>query len=649
MPEVNYKVDLFYGDVGFTSDYSNVLQFDSANARDSYFDAISEKDNFDNTDFNNIQLSGNTIKLAFVDSTQIARLEKYNYIRILTRLYGTLDSASKYDYGFIVDYTIISSNSNVTVVEFTFETDIWQNFQFDFELKECNVERSHMDRWNANDNKMEFTRPGMDLLDSFMKVLNSEKINNKAMAYVINQSGGLVSDIQYKEIEFALAVVSYTSGTTMGLLYFPIAVNEEVFIVNKVVNGDKYLFPSIGDITSGVLQTMLGLPESSVNNLKILYNPSMYLVAADLTTNISGAYLSRSNYEGNAYFCSYGISTSYATDAFRDSKTITPTISKPVKPVDGANHSNTYEPMLYKAPVLKRYITNYDGSEQIQIPDVILDDVNSLKIMTFASHVECYNIINLINTEDTTKLRMINASGIISAYDGDVANSPWKEYCMTQRESDRNIMWANILTGGLADAGSTAISAGIGYRSNAERSFMYETLGTGTRQDKAMSGMFDKYAKQAAAMSIAGGTMQYAASGIGSYVSQENKELAIKNKPATMSKTGNALTSLLRRTYGIYYTETICDEDSYEQYANIFNKFGYFIGTIIKPNIKSRKYFNYLKTNGAILTGSLNQSVLAKLCRIFDNGVTIWHMDYTTKATLYNYDKENIERTLIGE
>ena len=88
--DVNYKVDLFYGDIGFTSDYANVLQFDSANARDSYFDAISEKDIFDNTDFNNIQLSGNTIKLAFVDATQIARLEKYNYIRILTRLYGGL-------------------------------------------------------------------------------------------------------------------------------------------------------------------------------------------------------------------------------------------------------------------------------------------------------------------------------------------------------------------------------------------------------------------------------------------------------------------------------------------------------------------------------------------------------------------------------
>ena len=113
MPEVNYKVDLFYGDIGFTSDYANVLQFDDANARDTYFDNINDKDTFDNTDFNNIQLSGNTIKIAFVDATQITRLERYNYIRVLTTLYGSLDYVSKYDYGFIVDYTIICKLSRV--------------------------------------------------------------------------------------------------------------------------------------------------------------------------------------------------------------------------------------------------------------------------------------------------------------------------------------------------------------------------------------------------------------------------------------------------------------------------------------------------------------------------------------------------------
>ena len=177
MPEVNYKVDLFYGDVGFTSDYANVLQFDSANARDGYFDNISEKDTFDNTDFNNIQLSGNTIKLAFVDATKLARLEKYNYLRILTRLYAGYDNASKYDYGFIVDYSIISSNSNVTVVEFTFETDLWQNFQFDFELKECNVERSHMDRWNEN--TIEYTRPCEDAISSYMIEDKNEVIDSR--------------------------------------------------------------------------------------------------------------------------------------------------------------------------------------------------------------------------------------------------------------------------------------------------------------------------------------------------------------------------------------------------------------------------------------------------------------------------------------
>lgn len=649
MPEnVNYKIDLYYGDIGFTSDYANVLQFKNAVARDSYFNNITEKDTVNNTDFNNIQLSGNTVKIAFTDNVELSRLEKYNYIRILTRLYGTSSYSDKYEYGFIVDYSIISSSSNVTVVEFTFEVDLWQNYQFDFILKECSVERSHMNRWSKESSVPIYTRPCMELMDSFMEVVKSDKINNKAMAYVIPESGGLISSIEYREIEFALCIVSYSTADNIAIAYFPIALDYDGFIVNEYnsTTGERYLFPSVSDITSGTLQTWLNVAD--INNIKIVYNPSITLKAENGKTYIEDAYRPEPHYEGNAYWCRYGFSSADYADPFMESKEILIYASKPVKPTNNAVYNDNHEPMLFKAPIFKRYISNYDATELTEIPDVILKDFNTIKIMTFVSHVDSYNIINLLNTEDTTKLKLINASGVISGYDGDVANVYWKEYCMTQRESDRNMMWANILTGGLADAGSTAISAGIGYRSNAERSFLYETMGTGTHQDKAMAGMFDKYAKQAASMSVVGGITQFAAGGVNKYLSQENRELAIKNKPAAMKKTGNALTSLIRKTYGIYYTEVRCDAESYKQYANIFKKFGYFIGGVIKPDINSRKYFNYIKTNGAILTGSLNQSILAKLCRIFDNGVTIWHMDYA-KGHLYEYDKENIERALIGE
>lgn len=662
MPEnVNYKIDLYYGDIGFTSDYANVLQFEDAVARDRYFDIITEKDTVNNTDFNNIQLSGNTVKIAFTDSVELTRLEKYNYIRILTRLYGTSSYSDKYEYGFIVDYSIISSSSNVTVVEFTFETDLWQNYQFDFELKECNVERSHMDRWSLTETNPIYTRPSNDLLDAYML------INKEVELYDEEEYAG---DFGLETNKIAWCIFTYTTADSddvnaeLRVGFFPIILSDTV--INQMwyevhEEGESsvvgYRFPTLGDILSGNLTKCFEIAPSALFNVGILFHTgikfdSTYVSPSNIKNELQGDYSHLTN--DNTRKATFYITPTRVGNRYdlpwKEDEVHNVNGSKPVKPIDDADYSVNYEPMMFKSPVMERYITNSDGSQSFKIPDIKMMDVSNIYFKTMISPSESYNIISLnsLDDESLSANALISAIGQINSEQCDIINSYWQEYCVTQRDADRKMMWTKIMTGGLADAGSTSISAGIGYRSNAERSFMYNTLGTGTYQDRAMAAMFDKYAKQAAAMSVVGGIAQYGANAYGTYMGQETKESAIKNKPAALTKTGNWFGKISLGIYNTEYVELKCDAESYKQYANIFKKFGYFIGGVIKPDIKSRKYFNYIKTNGAILTGSLNQSILAKLCRIFDNGVTIWHMDYAS-GHLYEYDKENIERTLIGE
>lgn len=55
-----------------------------------------------------------------------------------------------------------------------------------------------------------------------------------------------------------------------------------------------------------------------------------------------------------------------------------------------------------------------------------------------------------------------------------------------------------------------------------------------------------------------------------------------------------------------------------------FTMFGYAVRRVKVPNRNSRPHWNYVKTVGATLTGSVPADDMAKLCSIYDNGITFW-------------------------
>ena len=63
------------------------------------------------------------------------------------------------------------------------------------------------------------------------------------------------------------------------------------------------------------------------------------------------------------------------------------------------------------------------------------------------------------------------------------------------------------------------------------------------------------------------------------------------------------------------------------------------------PNLRDRYYYNFIRTIGANVISkgrTIPKAHLNKLKNIFDNGVTIWHMD-RVGVQMFDYTYDNIE------
>ena len=85
-------------------------------------------------------------------------------------------------------------------------------------------------------------------------------------------------------------------------------------------------------------------------------------------------------------------------------------------------------------------------------------------------------------------------------------------------------------------------------------------------------------------------------------------------------------------------------EEHMEQVGLYLHQYGYAQQRLMIPNLKSRKYFNYIKTTGCNLKGQgIPKSSLNKLKELFNKGFTIWHMDNASNF-IGNYTPDNVER-----
>ena len=97
--------------------------------------------------------------------------------------------------------------------------------------------------------------------------------------------------------------------------------------------------------------------------------------------------------------------------------------------------------------------------------------------------------------------------------------------------------------------------------------------------------------------------------------------------------------SLLAGTgrYGFtFYTLSIKAENA-RIIDDYFTRYGYACRKIKQPNRKVRPHWTYTKTIGCTISGELPADDIAKICSIFDNGITYW----TNGSIIGDYSPDN--------
>ena len=217
----------------------------------------------------------------------------------------------------------------------------------------------------------------------------------------------------------------------------------------------------------------------------------------------------------------------------------------------------------------------------------------------------------------------------------DVFNDKWLTYAVTQRDTDRQL----ISNGNIQNAIDNLIFMSYGGSLVASRGASGNDT-TQRRQKNILTGVTQ-------AVGLAAGA-SIVSSLVDSHFAWENQKLnetKIKNQPNNLLLigTGSAMINIDTMHYHIYYVK--CDAENIKNHYQNFRKYGYEVNKFEVPDVRSRKYFNYILTDGCIIVGSLNTVIKQELAAIYDSGITIFHGDYS--STLDYPTAENIERSLL--
>lgn len=123
----------------------------------------------------------------------------------------------------------------------------------------------------------------------------------------------------------------------------------------------------------------------------------------------------------------------------------------------------------------------------------------------------------------------------------------------------------------------------------------------------------------------------------------------LKNAPDKINKT--ALDTFLDfETLGLkvkLYIYSIKNEFKNKIFNYLYH-YGYKCNDFKKPNVRSRYYFNYIKTIDANIKSNISNEYITELKALFDKGITIWHYrDDATFKGVRNYAYENVEMALM--
>lgn len=584
----NTRVRLF-DNVPFSLDYAHTRWFNSISEQQTYFNSLNPKETHSNGRAIRIIDGKGEIKITGHSDFH----DYFNYVIIENRLTDNTDNRIYYCFVNSVEYV------NSDLMKINFEVDVLQTFMFDMVFKPSFVERHHS-----------------------LKNTVTEEVN-LGYEYITRSSQYLRKPID--QVYHTLLVV-----TTKAL-------DGDGTLVNGVVNGiasplHHYLFllpkddnaPSItvNDIklygtasTSRAIARLIFRAFYDEETANTIVNIS-YLPVFPFETSISGYAITLPPIVVNSMV---GIvDMKVADNTFKTLKLAQDTVSSGLSFNIGKlsnllslSNVNIDDPKLKQSPYL--YLTLYDGlGNSFDIRPELLDyPDDDILIYVRTSYGASPKVSYIVAAYKGSVLSINNA--LISTVNADIEiiNDHTATYFQGRRNSDRVASTQSAvgaISQGALGVGMALVAGAIG-----------QPLGV-----------------------VSGAGMLVGAINNGFHGQQQilSKHEDVSNLPPTLLNQGGLSNQNIMYDDFSARVEVRCLlDDNLTQIQDFFKQFGYATKKLVQPNLRTKTRFNFVKTIGANIVGEIPQNYIIILKSIFDQGITLWHVN-----DMYNYSLANNER-----
>lgn len=518
--------------------------------------------------------------------------KQFNYLSY------NFDNISAHDrYFFIEDYEYLNDNPTTRLIV---SEDIWQNNHIDMTVAPGIVHRRHMPRWNGNTpllypidegNVRSKTVYAKQRIDDYQLLSPMAGL----FTYLIATSKDSSNN---DEIEFYLTA-SYKSGQNVPSPdeYFWLSPLSEKFI--KVMSDMG--FPPSSIIGVWLIPVMRGYANWTGTSLNI---PS--LVVSDNTTKTKIALL--------------------RPDFWNQPVTVSIEPYMPIKSTGTANAGIEYEPQAFSENIVDYFVTDTFGNPLITIPNNIMWEDPQIIMNSEADSLNPQ--IRISVTADGSPV--VGLETVVPCVPVAVPQSQWLDYVVTSRQQDKAILENNISNRYMTAAISAVTGAGSGYAFGA----MYADSFNNSRRSPGMAGL------AGAGMNAVSGIGSLANAYVQSGTDRDNfrlNEQKTKNTP-TPPLAGYNIASVMAE--GIQVVTTIGDDISRNLIWNQYRYYGVIVDESTDIPLRTRRYYDYLQTRDATVTGPMTNEAKSYLEALLNRGVTIWHAD---SAAIYDYQYDNAE------
>lgn len=593
-------------DVDLDPNYNYTIDFDNITAQANYFDSKIATEFEINEGY------------SYVRDTQALKIQA-NIDDLLGINYLFYNNGNKRYYAFITKKEYISS----TCTSLSFKLDVLQSFMFDYEIDESFVEREHQNRWQLFNNIYKpiynLEAENLDIGKNY-KCKQTTKVTNKGF-YIIKAKEPLGDIYTSNNWNSDASDFTKTGGGNSAMstgIYVYMIPSITNYSINRITAhyssmGVNYLENPSG---SSITYDMASLKDF-IDNPNVISIQYINLLNNDIV-----------NYElsGTRYNLTIGASLGnksfgYIARVGQDNKKLM------FRLLELYNEQYSYNLTEDIAPI------NLNINSQPNIanePKLLTSPYSYFDISLFGENMQLYR--ELFSTSGSYNLDIYSSPNINNTisvvprnYAGAQKSHFHKKTLGSANELDlRTDKWQSYILNNKATVNGSMIVAGAQTLANVGAGLLIGGLG------------------------LAGGLI----SGVnfaGQIANNLLQKEDLKQAPDDLRNVSNDINSqYLMDTLNLTINTMELLDTFKIKIFNYFNHYGYKCNDFKKPNIRSRYYFNYIKTIGANIKTNIDADFRAEIENAYNNGLTIWHYrNATTFKGVNNFDYENVELNLM--